>query len=101
MSRRTIRQTRCERCSRERADGRNSLAALHPHLVRDWDAAANGPLRPDRIKATCDKTVGWVCPDDPEHPPYRMSPLTRSRREIGCSLCARRSATKADTTRAA
>ena len=35
--------------------GKNSLAALHPHLVREWDATANAPLRPDRIKATYDK----------------------------------------------
>lgn len=54
-----------------------SLAALHPHLVREWDAAANGPLRPDRMKATYDKAVGWIRPEDPEHPPYRMSPFTR------------------------
>ena len=95
VSRRTIRQTRCERCSTERADGKNSLAALHPHLVREWDVSANGPLRPDRIKATYDKTVGWICPDDPEHPPYRMSPFTRARREVGCSLCRRTKAAAA------
>ncbi len=92
VSRRTMRQTRCERCSTERADGKNSLAALHPTLVREWDVARNGALRPDRIKATYDKAVGWICTDDPEHPPYRMSPFTRAKRSIGCSLCLRRAA---------
>ena len=56
------------------------------------DAAANGPLRPDRIKSTYDKTVGRICPDDPEHPPYRMSPFTRIKRPVGCTLCRRRAA---------
>jgi hypothetical protein len=94
VSRRTIRQTRCERCSTERADGQNSLAAMHPTLVREWDFARNGALRPDRIKVTYDKAVGWICAEDPEHPPYRMSPFTRAKRPIGCSLCRRRAATE-------
>lgn len=86
VAQRTKRLTRCERCHTERADGRNSLAAVHPELVGEWDAAANRPLRPERIKATYDKAVVWRCPDDPTHPPYRMSPATRARRTIGCPL---------------
>lgn len=84
---RTMRQTRCQRCSTERADGRNSLAARHPELVREWDAGANGPLRPTRIKATHDKAVVWRCRDDPGHPSYRMSPSTRARKDVGCPIC--------------
>lgn len=99
VAQRTVRQTRCQRCSTERADGKNALAALHPHLVREWDAAANGPLRPDRIKATYDKAVGWFCADNPEHAPYRMSPFTRAKKDIGCPLCRRRA--KAQAARAA
>jgi hypothetical protein len=83
---RTKRLTRCQRCHTERADGRNSLAAVHPALVAEWDAEANRPLRPERIKATYDKAVVWRCRDDPAHPPYRMSPATRARRTIGCPL---------------
>jgi len=96
---RTVRQTRCQRCSTERADGLNALAAVRPDLVREWDAAANAPLRPDRIKATYDKTVRWTCPDDPEHPAYRMSPFTRSKLPVGCPLCRRKA--KAEERRAA
>lgn len=99
VQRRCSRQTRCERCSTERADGQNSLAAMHPDLVREWDAAGNGALRPDRIKATYDKTVSWRCLEDPEHATYRMSPLTRSKVPIGCPLCRRRA--KAEERRAA
>jgi hypothetical protein len=50
-----------------------------PDLVRKWDVTANAPLRLDGIKATYDKTVGWMCPHDPEHPASRMSPFTRAK----------------------
>jgi hypothetical protein len=62
-----MRETRCQRCSSERADGLNAVGAVRPGLVREWDATANAPLRPDRIKATYDKTVRWICPEDVEH----------------------------------
>jgi hypothetical protein len=86
VNQRTKRLTRCQRCHTERADGRNSLAAVRPELVAEWDAEANRPLRPERIKATYDKAVVWRCLTDPAHPPYRMSPATRARRTIGCPL---------------
>ena len=41
-------------------------------------------------EATYDSAVGWICAEDPGHPPYRMSPFTRAKRSNGCSLCARR-----------
>ncbi len=86
VNQRTKRLTRCQRCHTERADRRNSLAAVHPALMAEWNVEANRPLRPERIKATYDKAVVWRCPDDPAHPPYRMSPATRARRTIGCPL---------------
>lgn len=86
IDQRTKRLTRCQRCRTERADGRNSLAGVRPELLAEWDTEANRPLRPERIKATYDRAVIWRCPDDPAHPPYRMSPATRTRRSVGCPL---------------
>jgi hypothetical protein len=48
---------------------------------------ANAPLRPDRIEATYDRTVSWLCRDDPTHPAYRMSPGTRVAMPVGCPIC--------------
>lgn len=96
VNQRTKRLTRCERCVTERADGLNSLAAVHEELRSEWDAEANKPLRFDRIKATYDKAVSWHCAD-PGHPPYRMSPYRRGKIEIGCRLCRNRSAKSGDT----
>lgn len=90
VNQRTKRLTRCGRCHTERADGLNSLATVHPDLVREWDAEANAPLRPERIKASHDKTVIWRCLEDPEHPSYRMSPFARAKVEIGCPICRKR-----------
>lgn len=59
-------------------------------MLREWDTAANAPLRPGKNKATYDKTVSWICPDEPEHPPYRMSPFTRAKLPVGCPLCRRK-----------
>lgn len=87
VGQRTCRQTRCQRCSTERADGTNSLAAVHPELLREWDAEANRPLRAGGIKATYHKAVRWRCADDPAHPPYRMSPFTRAKKDVGCPIC--------------
>ncbi len=39
--------------------------------------------------------VGRTCADDPEPLPYRISPFTRVKRPIGCSLCRRRALTTA------
>jgi len=44
VGQRTKRLTRCQRCHTERADGRNSFAAVHPDLVPEWDRVANVPL---------------------------------------------------------
>lgn len=90
VAQRTVRQTRCQRCSTERADGLNALAVVRPDLVREWDTTAHAPLRPEKIKSTNDKTVRWICPDDPEHPAYRMSPFTRAKLPVGCPLCRRK-----------
>lgn len=97
IAQRTKRLTRCQRCSTERADGLNALAVVRPDLLAEWDASANAPLRPARIKVTYDKAVTWRCAN-PKHPPYRMSPWARSKVLIGCRFCRQR--VQADAARA-
>jgi hypothetical protein len=98
VSQRTMRQTRCRRCYTERADGRNSLAAVHPDLIPEWDDEANKPLRPTRIKATYDKAVFWKCRDDPTHPSYKMSVATRRKKPVGCPICRQRKPARTQVT---
>ncbi len=79
-----------------RARRRHELARRDPsRVLPEWDAEANAPLRPERIRATYDKTVAWRCPDDPTHPGYRMSPYARVKVEVGCPICRKRRRTVA------
>jgi hypothetical protein len=100
VAQRTKRLTRCERCSTERADGLNALAAVRPDLLPEWDAVGNGPLRPAKIKITYDNAVAWHCPD-PDHPPYRMSPWARSKITYGCRYCRQRASGQASNQKVA
>jgi len=84
---RTGLQARCPRCATGRADETSSLAALHPELLAEWHPSANGDLRPERIRATSERRVVWLCRDDPAHAPYRLSPLARTRRAVTCPQC--------------
>lgn len=84
---RTSGQRRCPRCAAGRADETTSLAACHPELLAEWHPSANGSLRPEAVRADRVRGVIWRCPADPAHPPYRMAPLTRARRAIGCPIC--------------
>lgn len=81
--------TGCRRCNREWADEATSIAAVHPELVAEWDAAGNGKRSPERIKATAGSIVVWKCRAEPDaHPPYAMSPSARAnqlaRERPGC-----------------
>ena len=100
VAQRTKRLTRCQRCSTERADGLTALAVVRPDLLPEWDAAANGALRPARIKITYDKAVTWHCAD-PKHPLYRMSPWARSKVTVGCRFCRQRAKKTAENEAAA
>lgn len=41
--------------------GFNDAATTHPHLVADWDVAANGALSPQDLMAFSSTRVAWKC----------------------------------------
>lgn len=90
LTMRTMRQTRCPECHRDWATASTSFAAIHPTLLPEWDSVQNLLRRPERTPATSGKPAWWICRDRPDlHAPYRMSPLARGKREIGCPTCRR------------
>lgn len=101
VNRRTIRQTRCGDCHTARANATNSVAALWPELLAEWDPEANLPLTPERTKITYQRTVWWRCLDNRDHPPYRMTPRTRGGRDVGCRACRRERRERQNRKRAA
>lgn len=95
LTMRTMRQTRCRECHRPWATTTTSLATVRPDLLSEWDAAQNLPRVPDRTLATSRLGAWWHCRNRPEiHAPYRMSPLARGKREIGCLVCRRMARTR-------
>lgn len=85
---RTTRLTGCRVCRRKWCLPHESLTALRPDLLPEWDAAGNGTRTPDRTKADWRETVVWKCATYPDlHPPYTMSPRTRAAKPIGCPIC--------------
>ncbi len=89
VNQRTIRQTRCGDCHTARANATNSVAALWPELLDEWDREANRPLTPERTKITYHRAIWWRCLTNRDHPPYKMAPRTRGARDVGCRVCRR------------
>lgn len=58
-----------------------------PHHDCPWLAqACPGASGADQATYT-DRTVSWICPDDPTHPTYTMFPVTRVKKPVGCPIC--------------
>ncbi len=75
----------CPYCAgRSLTPGENDLATTHPDLIRQWDFARNGPLRPQELSSGSRKKVWWRCERG-----HRWQALVTARtRGAGCPVCA-------------
>eukprot|EP00741_Cyanophora_paradoxa_P007266 tig00001095_g7029.t1 len=72
----------CPECAKERRaaaarrKGRGvvSVAEFAPELREEWDAGANGDLRPEDVPAMSSRSVAWRCADAPRPLPSRPAP---------------------------
>jgi hypothetical protein len=69
------------------ADGKNSLAAAAPELVREWHPAKNLPLVPSAVHSGSHLRVWWKCPNGSDHE-WQAPVINRTRRQRGCPFCA-------------
>jgi hypothetical protein len=69
------RQTRGSR--KTRLNG-HVLEQRQQEMARGMDAVLGGRGVYPAPGGTA-RAVRWICPDDPEHPPYRTSPFTRGK----------------------
>ena len=68
----------------------NSLASTHPHLIDQWDFAANYPLEPTNFTRGSHTKIHWKCQADNEHT-WQVSILSRTNKGgTGCPYCAGR-----------
>ncbi|WP_235500927.1 zinc-ribbon domain-containing protein [Agreia sp. Leaf244] len=52
----------CPYCSSHRVlAGFNDFASARPSLVKEWDQAANGDLKPTQVTARSNKRIWWKC----------------------------------------
>ena len=59
---RTLRGTGCPQCSgKVPMPGKNDLATLYPHLVKEWDYEKNKGLNPMSFKPGSTEKVWWKC----------------------------------------
>jgi hypothetical protein len=77
----------CPFCQGDRVAPETSLAALRPHLVREWDAAKNGTLTPHDVVLSAKVRVWWKCPQGPDHE-WVASVASRGYAGNGCPYCA-------------
>lgn len=72
----------------------NDLATLHPELVKQWEFAKNGGLKPDQIGCGYDRKVWWICS---EGHIWRAAVANRALpgyKHTGCPVCAGRASIK-------
>ena len=62
----------------------NSIVALMPHLLDEWDYEKNGKINPDFISVGSNQKYYWKCPQC--HNSYLASVKSRKSR-TGCSIC--------------
>ena len=65
-----------------------SVAAIAPHLVKEWHPTKNGSITPDNISYASHKPIWWVCSKGHE---WKTFPSNRTRKDTGgtgCPKCA-------------
>jgi len=91
ISNRTLHGQNCPYCVGQKVlpDGSNSLAALHPNIIEEWDAELNHPITPWDIRPATHKKFHWKCVI--EHCGHKWLAAVSSRTHFatGCPSCAK------------
>lgn len=85
---RTKNKCNCPYCSGKRINDENSLEALFPELIKEWDYEKNATLKPSEIGKGYSKKVWWLCPKGHS---YQMTVRARTSQGQGCIFCAGKS----------
>lgn len=88
----------CPYCSGRLVSSKDSLAALFPELVVEWDHSQNGGLDPKFVAPSSDKIVWWKCRTCGHS--WRCRAANRTgQNKSGCPSCAERRRSQAKTQR--
>ncbi len=83
---RTSHGKQCPACMGQQVSVTNSLAALFPHIAKQWHPTKNGDLTPDDVTAGTPKKYWWKCEADDSHD-FDSSVGSRTGRGRGCPSC--------------
>lgn len=81
---RATRGTQCPFCAGRQVSGASSLAALVPHLAREWHPTKNGLLTPGDVTIGTPRQVWWQCTEGHE---WRTPVAQRTKDGRGCPFC--------------
>ncbi len=77
----------CPYCSGNKLAPENSVAAVSPELVEEWDYEKNAPVRPNQVSRGSNVKYWWRCKADPTHL-WDAAPHSRTNGH-GCPECTR------------
>ena len=75
----------CPYCAGKKANQRNSVAALRPDLVAEWEPELNGGLLPTDFVTGSDQKITWKCAEG--HTWDRSIYHRNKVKTIGCPVC--------------
>jgi very-short-patch-repair endonuclease len=76
----------CPICRGKKVVKSNSLATLHPKLVREWHPIKNGILSPNQITLSSHTKVWWKCDKGDDHE-WKTRAMNRIFGKTGCPYC--------------
>jgi len=76
----------CPYCSRRLLAKEFTLAALHPHLAKEFHPTKNGELKASSISAAYKPAIWWQCQKDKGHE-WQGVIKTRVKSHAGCPFC--------------
>lgn len=75
--------------------GKNDLLTLYPDIAKEWDYIINGELLPEKITASNDRKVSWICSQCGYSWNARVADRT-GKKHSGCPRCAGRGVIKGE-----
>lgn len=85
---RTTRGFVCPYCTGRRLSPDNTLAALFPHLAKEWHPTLNRQLKATDVTRYSSRRVWWLCGHCGHE--WQVAVAERTANKHGCSICARR-----------
>jgi len=86
VRRRVYNKTGCLYCAGKLVLREESFGAKHPDLMEEWDWDKNGDLDPYNLSCNSNKSIYWVCKNDPSHT-WKVDLYHRTRKKTGCRKC--------------